>query len=316
MSIEIKITSEYDGVKPKNFIKKKIDVPFSKIVDLLKDKRITINGKKIKKETVLREGDVLKVWPHDINLREVVKNQKESKNLGLEVICDTDDFVVFNKLPNVVVQGAQHNNMSISLHLAWYKQQLKDDTDFEYFHVHRLDKDTSGCVVVAKNNPTLRDFNHIFRTREVTKKYLCLVVGEPEEASGKIEVLMKRNPEGSREKMSITNNKNDKEAKKSVSNYEVLETFETEDDIFSLIEVEIKTGLTHQIRVHMKHLGCPILGDKMYGNSIMNQKYEDLINRQFLHAVYIGFDYNGQKYDLTASLTPDLQKVMEYLENK
>jgi len=314
MSFEIKITKDYDGIKPKSFLKKKLDLSFFKIPRLIKDKRITINGKKIKEDTILKDGDILKVWPNDIKLREVKKEFREKKDLGLEIIYENNDFIIFNKLSGVIVQGAQDNSKSLSLHLAYYKDKIDDKSDFEYFHVHRLDKDTSGALVVAKNRVALRELNKIFRTREIKKKYLALVVGKPKEKEGMIEVFMKRNPEGSREKMSIVS-ENDSLSKKSISLYKVISEYEKEGNIFSLIEVEIKTGITHQIRVHMKSLGCPIVGDKMYGNSYINQEYNEVLDRQFLHAKSISFTFDNNLYNFEADLTEDLKNFLEYISD-
>jgi 23S rRNA pseudouridine1911/1915/1917 synthase len=304
MSIEIKISKDFEGVKPKNFLKKKLNMPYYKIPKLLKDKRITLNGKKIKQEDVLREGDILKIWPSDITLREEKKNFREKKDLGIKTIFENDDFIVLNKLPGVVVQGSQEKEFSLSLHLAYLKDKNKDNSDFEYFHVHRLDKDTSGVLVVAKNRQTLRDFNKLFRTREVKKIYHAIVVGNLENKTGRVEVLMKKNPDGSREKMSISK-KDEKGLRNSISNYKVLKEFEKNAETFSLVEVNIETGVTHQIRVHMKYLGNPILGDKMYGISTINKDFEGIISRQMLHAKSLNFEYKGEKYSFEVDYPED-----------
>lgn len=314
MTIEITIANEYDGVKPKNFIKKNIDVPFFKVVNLIRDKRITLNGKKIKQDDILREGDILKIWPNEITLREKKKNQENMEDLGLSVIFENENFIIFNKLSGIVVQGAQHDDKSLSLHLAWYKNKIGDERDFEYFHVHRLDKDTSGLLVVAKNEIAVRNLNEIFRQRDVVKKYICLCIGEFTEKEGKVEVLMTRNPQGTHEKMRIVQ-KADSETKKSLSYYKVIGEFEDkEGEFFSLVEVEIKTGITHQIRVHMKSLGHPILSDTMYGNSFINRVNENKLNRQFLHAKYLKFDYDGETCEVEAPLTSDLENFLKNLK--
>lgn len=312
MSIEIKVTKEYDGVKPKNFLKKKIDVPFFKVVNLISDKRITLNGKKIKQDDVLHEGDVIKIWPHDISLRDVKKYHENMEDLGIDVIYENADFIVFNKLPGIVVQGAQHDNKSISLHLAWHKNKIGDLSDFEYFHAHRIDKDTSGLLVVAKTAVSIRDLNEIFRERGVVKKYICLCVGEFDKKEGEIDVFLKRTEEGVREKVKVCKTK-EGDAKKSLSYYKVVGEFEYKDEILSLVEVEIKTGITHQIRVHMKYLGHPIVGDKMYGNSSVNRLFEGKLDRHFLHASHLEFEYNGEKYVFDAPLTKDLENFMKNL---
>ena len=314
MSIEIVVGPEYDGVKPKNFLRKKVDVPFFMVVKMISEKRVTLNGKKIKKETVMREGDVLKIWPHDIKLREEVKNHKDKKDLKIPVIFENDDFIVFNKLPGVVVQGAQHNELSLGLHLAYYQDKVGDRSDFEFFHAHRLDKDTSGCLVVAKSQVALRDLNEVFRNKDIVKKYLCLCVGGFESDSGKVEAIMRRNEQGVREKMSIVADKRPGD-KRSLSFYKVLDEIEFEDEVFSLVEVEIRTGVTHQIRVHMKSLGHPIVGDSMYGVSVVNSNFEERLNRQFLHASHLEFDYKGKHFSFDAPLAKDLDDFLKFLKD-
>lgn len=313
MSFEIVITKEYDGVKPKSFLKKRVDTPYFKIPRLLKEKRITLNGKKIKEDTVLREGDIIKVWASDINPVEVKKYHLDSKDLEIPIIFENEDFIVFNKSSGIIVQGAQDNETSLSLHLAHYKQSIGDKSDFEYFHAHRLDKETSGILVVAKNRQTLRDLNQIFREKSIIKKYVCLCLGHFEKKEGQVEVFLRKNEIGVKEKMAICSAK-EKDAERSLSIYKVLKEYEHRKEDFSLVEVEIKTGITHQIRVHMKSLGHPVLGDKLYGNSTVNREYENIINRQFLHAQFLEFEYKGKKYSFDAELTNDLKAMLEVLE--
>lgn len=313
MSIEIIITQEYNNVKPNNFLKKKIDLPFYKIAKLIQNKRITLNKKKIKKESILKTGDIIKIWPNDINLRKEEVKKVKPKNLGLDVLFENKDFIVFNKLPFVIVQGAQDNENSLSYHLEYYKQKIGDLSDFNYFHVHRLDKETSGVLIVAKNIISLRDLNEIFKKKEVEKKYLCLVLNSFKEKKGTIEEIMRRNPDNNREKMSVVKTFKPGD-KKSLSYYKVLKEFEFNNDIFSLVEIEIKTGIMHQIRVHMKSLGHPIVGDKMYGNSAINQQYEEYLNRQFLHAKSLKFNYKNKNYKIEAELTKDLKEFLEHIQ--
>jgi len=314
MSFEIIITKEYDGLKPKNFLKKKIDVPFFKFANLLKNKRITINGKKIHEDTILKEGDIIKVWGDEIKPIIQKKYQIDSKDLEIPIIFENNDFIVFNKPSGIVVQGAQDHSTSLSLHLAYYKQKIGDTSDFEYFHAHRLDKETSGILVVAKNRIALRDLNQIFREKNIIKKYIALCIGYFDKKEGKVEVFMKRNEQGNREKMSICN-ENDPYSEKSLSFYKVIKEFSHKNENFSLVEIDIKTGITHQIRVHMKSLGHSVMGDKMYGNSSVNREYEKELNRQFLHAKYLEFEYKGTKHVFQAELTEELKYFLKLLEN-
>lgn len=316
MPYEIQIEEEFNGVKPKNYLKKRLDIPFNSLIKYLKEKRITLNGKKIKDDSVLKAGDIIKVWLDAIKLREEKYIPQERKNLHIDTIFENKDFLVLNKPSNIIVQGSQDNQNSLSLHLAFLKHKNNDKTPFNYFHVHRIDKNTSGILVCAKNKTSLRDLNQAFRERSVIKKYLCLCEGSFTKQKGEIKINLQRNPEGQREKVSVVNaNKTKAEwVKQSHSTYNVLEEYEYNNNIFSLVEVEIKTGVMHQIRVHMKHIGHPIVGDSMYGKSVINREFEPILKRQFLHATSIEFEYNKQKHKVEAPLLADLSICLSHMK--
>jgi RluA family pseudouridine synthase len=315
MTFEIKITKDYEGVSPKGFIKKMIDVPFTKVHKLIKDKRLTINGKKIGQDQKLKTGDILKCWLDDIKLRgesqtvSMTENQ-EAKNLGIGTIFQNEDLLILNKEAGVVVQGAQDNDTSLSLHLQYLKNKNKDLKEFNYFHVHRLDKETSGVLVCVKNQIALRELNKIFAERKITKKYLCLCDGQFEKQEGTIEVLMDRNEQGVKEKMKIV----EIGGKKSISHYKVIDEYEFKDETVTMVEVEIETGLTHQIRVHLKSIGHPVVGDKMYGNTYINQIFGSSLSRQFLHAQSLEFDYKDEHHKFIAPLTQDIKSLCNKLK--
>lgn len=314
MSYEFKIKKEDAGIKPKNFLKKNLDISFQELLKYIKNKRITLNKKKIKQDDILREGDIVKVWLNTIKRRETPKKILEAKDLKIPKIYENEDFLVLDKLPEVVVQGSQDNSKSLSLHLAHLKKISNDETDFQYFHVHRLDKDTSGVLVIAKNKISLRDLNKQFRQRDVKKIYECLVVGIPE-SENSIELFLKRNPEGSKEKVGVFD-ENKIGAKKTLSHYKVLNSYTFHNQEYSLVEVQIETGFMHQIRVHMKSIGHPIVGDKMYGNSYINQEFSEVLKRHFLHASKIEFSYKDEDYSFDAPLLQDLKETLSLLKRK
>lgn len=311
MPKEIIIDSDNHGVSPKRYLKKTVDLPYYQIIKLLKEKRITLNGKKIKSDTVIKQGDVIKLWLDTIPLREKEKRFVNAKNLEIQKIFENQDFIILNKPPEVVVQGAQDNAKSLSLHLAYLKNLNKDENEFEYVHVHRLDKDTSGILLVAKNLACSRELSKEFRNKEVEKKYLCLVDGIIEKKEGRIEVNLLKKDNELKEKVIIS-----KDGKKTISNYKVLNEYTYEDNELSLVEVHIETGFTHQIRVHMKYLGHPIVCDKMYGNSYINRIFENKLSRQFLHAKSLKFNYKDKEYLFEAKLYEDLENFLRNLKIK
>lgn len=309
MSKEFLIDEKYEGISPKNFLKKKIDLPYNMIFKYMQNKRLTLNGKKIKNEQKLKKGDVIKIWLDTIPIvdsQEKFKN-KSSKNLDIDTIYENDDFLILNKPSGIIVQGAQDNSTSLSLHLEYLRK--KQNGEEEYFHVHRLDKETSGVLVCSKHDISRRDLNEVFKLKDMKKVYLCLVVGSLKKKSGKVEVKLDRTPQEVREKVIVSNL-----GKHSLSFYKVLNEYRLDGATYSLVEVEIKTGITHQIRVHMKYLGHPIVGDKMYGNSFVNKIFHKIINRQFLHAKYLEFNYKNKTFKFEAPLTQDLENTLKFLK--
>lgn len=179
--------------------------------------------------------------------------------------------------------------------------------------VHRLDMDTSGLIVVAKTDLAYKHMRELFEERQITKKYLCLVVGELPSKKGLIKAPITRSSID-RKKMSVQATKN---AKNALSEFQVLETiyWEEADKLLSLVEVNILTGRTHQIRVHFSSINHPLLGDSTYGNSKLNKLSNLLgLKRQFLHAHKLNFISPDKKtLKLKSELPADLQQFLEMI---
>lgn len=168
--------------------------------------------------------------------------------------------------------------------------------------MHRLDKDTSGLIVIAKNDQAMTALHKNFHDRRIKKTYLALSVGAPRENEGYIESYIGREAE-SRIRMTVTNPINPKIAK---TEFKVLER--GLEGKYGLFEVNLLTGRTHQIRVHLSTIGYPIIGDKVYGNEKANRVAEEShsLERQWLHAYSISFALFGKAYKFTGALKPDL----------
>jgi len=189
--------------------------------------------------------------------------------------------------------------------------------------VHRLDKNTSGILLVAKNDRTLEFLQKQFENRKVVKKYLALVVGNLKAEKGIIETLIGRSPGDRRKQKAYLSNGPDVEGKRTaITQYKVLERFgnytEKNNSLpkkqnYDLIEVEPKTGRKHQIRTHLAYLNHPIAGDKLYG--FKNQPCPKNLKRQFLHAGYLKIELpNGEIKEFESSLPDELNKVLEELK--
>jgi len=175
--------------------------------------------------------------------------------------------------------------------------------------VHRLDKDTSGIFIVAKNDKTLEFLQKQFKERKVKKKYLALVVGHLKNETGKIETLIGRSPSDRRkQKVYLEGEPGTTDKRKAITLYRVLQRFENYD----LVEAELLTGRKHQIRTHFAHLDHPIAGDKLYG--FKGQIRPDNLKRQFLHASYLKIELpNGRERKFKSELPQDLKEALNNL---
>jgi 23S rRNA pseudouridine1911/1915/1917 synthase len=210
--------------------------------------------------------------------------------IDLDIIHEDDNLIVLNKPAGLVVHPAVGHQTGTLVHAL-----LAHASDLQPIGgiirpgiIHRLDKDTSGILVVAKNEPTLHFIQDQFKRRMVEKKYLALTDGHPPTPTGRIEAAIRRDP-GNRKKMSVVSAE---KGRMAVSEYLLRDRFSQH----SLLEVQILTGRTHQIRVHLAFLGCPVLGDRVYGHRAPSLP----VKRQMLHAWSISF------------LTPDSTEPVEF----
>jgi 23S rRNA pseudouridine1911/1915/1917 synthase len=175
--------------------------------------------------------------------------------------------------------------------------------------VHRLDKDTSGILLVAKSTEALIFLQKQFKNREVEKKYVCLVEGVMEQDKGEIKTLIARAKGDPRKQRAYSEINAPKSAREAITEYKVLERFKD----YTLLEVEIKTGRRHQIRCHFSYLKHPIAGDKLY--SFKNSKIPDGLTRQFLHAAYLKIQLpNGETKEFKSELPEELQTVLKNIK--
>lgn len=256
----------------------------------IKDKKITKSGNKLKgNETVIvniPEDEILDVIPQDI---------------PLNIIYEDKDIVVINKAPGMVVHPAHGNYTGTLVNALLY--HIKDLSTINGVIrpgiVHRLDKDTSGVIVVAKHDEAHTTLSDMFKEKTLEKTYICITKGIFKEKKGRVETLIGRDPKD-RKKMAVVN----ENGKNAISNYDVID----ESNNFSLVKVRIETGRTHQIRVHMKYLNHPILGDSTYGSPTKD------IDRQMLHAYMLKFTHPITKKEMTviADIPEDFKKAAKF----
>lgn len=268
---------------------------------LVKDGLVQVNGK-----TATKSGLKLEAGASvEVRIPPTAPSGLEGEAIPLDVVFENPDVVVINKPAGMVVHPAAGHQSGTLVHAV-----LGYDPDIEGIGgedrpgiVHRLDKDTSGLILLAKNDHAHHWLEDQFRLRKVDKTYLALVDGKPPTPSGRVEAAIGRDP-SHRKKMAIVPANRGREA---ISEYKTLETFPKH----TLLEFHPLTGRTHQIRVHCAFLGCPIVGDRVYG-----WKQPSLaIDRHFLHAsrLRITLPDEDQPREFQAEMGPELSAVLDSL---
>ena len=261
---------------------------------LIAEGKVTVNGSgSAKPHLKLKEGDEVK-----IRIEDKPSSAIGAEDMPLDIVYEDDDLAIINKRPGVVVHpapgNAEHTLVNALLH---HFKKLSDINPQRPGIVHRLDKETSGLLVIAKNNPAHLILAKQFADHSIKRKYIALVKGRMDFDENVIELPIGRHPY-KRKNMSVGFGKNTKYAK---THYRTLKR----GSDFSLLELEPFTGRTHQLRVHLAFLGHPILGDSKYGKN--NQ-----FIRMALHAKYLGFTHpaTGKFVEFSCELPPELSGFM------
>ena len=279
--LAFKVLSEESGRLDKFLAVKLPDFSRSRLQTLIKEGLVMVNQQAVTKTGfVIDQDNVI-----EILLPEVVSSELIPEKIDLDVIFENTDLAVINKPAGMVVHPAAGHHTGTLVHAA-----LARFTDLQGIGgelrpgiVHRLDKDTSGLIMIAKNEPALRWLQEQFKSRKVEKFYFALVDGKPPTPTGRVEAAIARDP-SHRKKMAVVS---DMKGKASITEYRTLESFREH----TLIEAHIETGRTHQIRLHMAFLKCPIAGDTVYGRSHPSVE----LKRHFLHAATLKITLPGEK---------------------
>src|SRR6266496_1493930 len=279
---------------------------------LIEDADVLVNGRAAKPSYKLRPNDGIEVElivPSSIGF--------VPEDIPIEIIHEDDELIVVNKPAGMVVHPAAGvNSGTLANALAFHFQQLSTTGGAARPGiVHRLDKGTSGLLVVAKTEAAHEHLADQFRAREVFKSYVALVHGEVEKQKGQIDQPIARDPR-KRTRMAIV-----RAGRPALSIYKIRERFQR----FTLLDVQLKTGRTHQIRVHLTWLKHPVVGDEVYGsgrdNSVQDPQLKSEIRkvgRQFLHAAQLGFRHpqTDQTMQFSAALPDELNRLLQLLESK
>lgn len=269
---------------------------------MIKDGLITVDGATVKAGVKLRGGEVIHV---NLILQEAPEVLAE--DIPLDILYEDDAIAVINKSANLVTHpgvGNQSGTLVNAILSKWPQIAEMDDPAERHGIVHRLDKDTSGVMVIAKTSAALHNLMAQFQARTVDKTYLAMLERTPATQQGRIEAPIGRDPK-QRKRMSAQ-----RDGKEAITEFTVLD--DTFRDGATLVEFKLLTGRTHQIRVHAAFIGCPVIGDKVYG--FRRQRFGKM-KRNFLHASKLTFQHPTTDETLTfsAPLPPALEQIMKKL---
>lgn len=291
-----KIIVDETGKRIDKYISEKLDLTRSRVQKLIDDGMVSINGNPAKSSAKVNEGEILTVEIPELKTLEVVPEE-----IPLNILYDDDDVLVIDKPKGMVVHPANGNYTGtlVNAIMAKYKDNLSGINGvIRPGIVHRIDKDTSGVLVIAKNDKAHLKLAEQLKEHSMTRVYVAVVRGKLKNPVGVIDAPIGRNPKD-RKKMGVVDN-----GKRAVTHYKVIK----ELDDCSIIEVRLETGRTHQIRVHMAYIGHPLLGDNVYSNG--KNKYGFV--GQALHAKILGFIHpsTGEYMEFSSNLPEEFEKLL------
>lgn len=296
MNVEVKL--EAAGTRIDVFLSQELGLSRSKIQKLIKENLVEVNGKAISSNYTVKVEDQIMV---DDNLNYDI--DVEAQNIPISIIYEDDDLMVINKASGMVVHPAPGHYQDTLVNALLYHFPLSSGDRIRPGIVHRLDKDTSGLMVVAKNEITHEKLSEMIASKQVERHYLALVDGVVKHDTGTIDAPIGRSS-NNRQKMAVT----DIHGKEAITHFKVLETFEKN----TFIECKLETGRTHQIRVHLAYIGFPVVNDPLYGRG----KADSF--GQLLHSKSIRFSHPRTGKELFFEVEPpvEFQNKLEKLRNE
>jgi len=270
------------------------------VQQLITGEAILVNDKTSKPGYALRKGDTITVAR---SAPIVAPLSATPQQIPLDILYEDSDLFVLNKAPGMVVHPApgHFDDTLVNALLARYPELQDVGEEGRPGIVHRLDKDTSGLIIIARNSQTLTALMEQMQHHEIVKRYLALVEGNVAHDQGSIDAPIGRDTRN-RQQMTVTNH----DSREARTHFRVVQRF----DRHTLLLLQLETGRTHQIRVHLKAIGHPVVGDPVYGSG--NAPRGFMLHRQFLHAYQLQFNHpiTGQLLEIEAPLPKDLQNIL------
>lgn len=304
---EITVEQNVDNKRLDKFISEmEEDLSRTTIQRLIEEEKVLVNEQKVKTSYKPISGDKIRII-----VEQRPKLELKAQKIPVQIMYEDKDIVVVNKPKGMVVHPANGNydGTLVNALLGMYEDKSdwsfsEDEENFRPGIVHRLDKDTSGLLIVAKNDVTLMKMSKEIQERKVTKKYIALVKGNVPDDEATIDLPIARSTKD-RKKMAV-----DEKGKNAVTYFKVLKRY----DRYTLLELKIATGRTHQIRVHMSYIGHPVVGDEVYSNG----KNEFEVKGQMLHAWKLEFIHpiTGKKINLEAPVPDYFKEILKKLNDR
>lgn len=274
----------------------------SYVQKVIKDGNVSVNDTVVKANYRVKADDRVRFI-----IPESVEPDIPAQDIPLDILYEDQDIMIVNKPKNMVVHPAPGHYEGTLVNAVMYhcKGELSGiNGGLRPGIVHRIDKDTTGSIIVCKNDEAHNAVAELLKTHDITRKYRAIVYGNMKDEQGTVDAPIGRHP-NDRKKMAV----NEKHGKRAVTHYRVLEHF----DQYTYIECQLETGRTHQIRVHMASIGYPILGDTVY----TSRKAPFHLEGQVLHAMTIGFVHprSGQYIEVEAPLPDYFEKLLQILRN-
>lgn len=300
-SMSFDVLSEEAGQRLDLFLSNKLGASRSHIKNLVENERVFLNDKKVKAGQILKSGDNIIVYEEEIKTLNL-----QPEDIPIDIVYEDDDIAIVNKPQGMVVHPAagSYEHTLVNALLFRLKSLSSINGVIRPGIVHRLDKDTSGLLVVAKNDDAHISLQQQIASKEAKRYYYALVDGVVSKDEGIVETLIDRSKKD-RKMMAVSKST----GRNAITLYKVLERFSK----YTFMEYELKTGRTHQIRVHSKHIGHPVVGDNVYGGS---NKFD--LNGQLLHAhkLVLTHPKSGKLMSFEAPLPDYFEKVLQILRSK
>ncbi len=293
------INVDKSDIRIDKYIASVTDFSRAYVSKLISNDKIKLNDRSVKSSFLVNEGDIINIENEKLEEKDIT-----AENIDLDIVYEDEYLMIINKKSGMVVHpGAGNYNHTLVNALKYYTDNLSDIDDFRPGIVHRIDKDTSGLMVVAKDNKTHELLSLMFSKKEVHRKYIALLKGEFKYDTADIDAPIGRD-KNNRQKMTIT----DDHSRSAVTHLRVIKRYKN----FTLASLELETGRTHQIRVHMAYIGYPIYNDPVYTNDKCTSF------GQFLHSSSIDFIHPITKKNMhfECALPSEFSNFLSTLEEK